>query len=55
MENGQEAYFGSQTFGIGGHFQKSLGYRSEQASIDDCRVLQGERRQLVRQVKTTWE
>ena len=49
MENGQEAYFGSQTFGIGGHFQKSLGYRSEQASIDDCRVLQGERRQLVRQ------
>src|SRR5450759_4644044 len=49
MQDGQEAQFGSQTFGIGGHLQKRLGYGPEQDPIDDSRVLQGQRRQFVRQ------
>ena len=49
MQNGQEAQFGSQTFGVGGQLQQRLGYGPEQDSIDDSRVLQGQRRQFMRQ------
>src|ERR1700694_202873 len=47
VQDGQEAQFGSQTFGIGGHFQKSLCYGPEQNPIDDLRILQSQRRQFV--------
>ena len=40
MEHGQKADAGSQSFGIGGHFQQCLGCRTEQDGINDTRVLQ---------------
>src|SRR5664279_4724192 len=47
VQDGQEAQFGSQTFGIGGHLQKRLGYGPEQDPVDDSRVLQSQRRQFM--------
>jgi hypothetical protein len=41
MEDGQEAQFGSEAFGIGSHFQNSLGCGPEQSPADDPRVVQG--------------
>ena len=41
VQDGQEAQFGSETFGISGHFHKSLGYGVEQNPIDDLRVPSG--------------
>jgi hypothetical protein len=49
MQDSQEAQFGSETFGIGGQFQKSLRHGPEQNPIDDSRVLQGQWRQFMRQ------
>lgn len=49
MEDSQESHSGSETLGIGGHFQKSFGYGSEQNPVDDARVLQSQWRQFARQ------
>ena len=49
VEHSEEADLSSEAFGIGGHFQKSLSYGAKQNPINDSRVLQGQRRQFVRQ------
>ena len=49
VQHGQKAQPGSQPFGIGGHFQKSLGYGAQQNAINDTRILQGEGGHFVRQ------
>ena len=49
VQHGQKAQPGSQPFGIGGHFQKGLGYGAQQNAINDSRILQGEGGHFVRQ------
>src|SRR2546427_6124053 len=49
VQDGEEANPSSQPFRIGGHFEKGFGHRPKQNSINDPRVLKGQRSQLMRQ------
>jgi hypothetical protein len=49
MKNAEETDLGAEMPGISGDFLQRFGAASEQQTIDDLFVLQGQRRQFVRQ------
>jgi hypothetical protein len=51
MENGYESDAHAEAFGISGDLAQRLGDGAEQDAVDYRRVLQGQRRGLVRQGK----
>jgi len=48
VEHAKEADFGAEMFGVAGDLGKGFGSGLQQQMVQDFRVLQNERRQLVR-------
>jgi hypothetical protein len=53
MEHAEETDLSAEMFGVASDFQQRFRTGSEQQAVNHFLVLQGQRRQFVRQVKTT--